>query len=243
MRTVALAGRVFKEVYRDRAGITLGIIYPAMLMVIFVLIEGHVPVDIFEPINIMPGITVFSFAFLTMFSASMLARDREKAFLVRLLTTPLKPSEFILAYSLPYFLIALLQTAVMFLTGTLFGAPAGIGYITSLLFLLPTAMICIGIGMILGSLFSESALPAPGTITIVIIAFFSGAFADFKMIGGIIRTIALVLPFSHAVDGIRSILAGNPLSEVMNSLYMVIAYALLFYLLGVLFFRWRTRSI
>jgi len=243
MRTVALAGRVFKEIYRDKAGITLGIIYPAMLMIVFMLIEGHVPFEIFEPINIMPGITVFSFAFLTMFSASMLSRDREKAFLIRLLTTPLKPGEFILAYSLPYFLIALLQTVVMFITGTLFGAPPSIGYITSLLFLLPTAMICIGIGMILGSLFAESALPAPGTITIVVIAFFSGAFADFRIIGGIIRTIALILPFSHAVDGIRSILAGNPLSEVMNSLYLVIAYALLFYFLGILLFRWRTRSV
>ncbi len=243
MRTVALAGRVFKEIYRDKAGVTLGIIYPAMLMIVFMLIEGHVPFEIFEPINIMPGITVFSFAFLTMFSASMLSRDREKAFLIRLLTTPLKPGEFILAYSLPYFLIALLQTVVMFITGTLFGAPPSIGYITSLLFLLPTAMICIGIGMILGSLFTESALPAPGTITIVVIAFFSGAFADFRIIGGIIRTIALILPFSHAVDGIRSILAGNPLSEVTNSLYLVIAYALLLYFLGILLFRWRTRSV
>ena len=97
-----------------------------------------------------------------MFSAALtLARDRESAFLARLLTAPVTAREFIVAYSLPYLPIAIFQSVVLF-------AIAGFGGLDShgnaglvMLVLLVMAIGYVGFGMILGSLLTVNRPPSP----------------------------------------------------------------------------------
>lgn len=121
MRFIELAIRNIKEVYRDPLSISLGVAMPAVLIVLFASLGKKTVIDIFTENMLSPAITVFSFGFLTMFSAMLLAKDRQSALLARLLTTPLKSSDFILAYILPFIPIAILQITVCFATGALFG--------------------------------------------------------------------------------------------------------------------------
>ncbi|MBR2056613.1 MAG: ABC transporter permease, partial [Clostridia bacterium] len=54
-----------------------------------------------------PGIAVFGLSFMTLFSATLVSKDRESSFLQRLYTAPIKPANFILGYMLPLLPIAI----------------------------------------------------------------------------------------------------------------------------------------
>lgn len=241
MRFLVLAGRNLKEVYRDPIAIGLGVIMPVVLLMLFISMGKNLPIETFSPSTLTPGIIVFGFTFLTMFSAMLLAKDHQSAFLTRLLTTPLRPIDFILAYSIPFLPIAFLQTAVCFTVGILFGMTLNFNVLLSLVVLIPIAVACIGLGMIIGSLCTENQIAGIGSTIIMAGSLFGGAWMDLKMVGGVFNTIGYILPFAHAIDATRAILKGSDFGTIANNLYWVIGYTLCFFVLGIFSFRWRTK--
>src|SRR5665647_3253488 len=139
MRFLSLANRNMKEIYRDPVSISLGVAMPAILLILFISIGKNAPIEMFTPKALTPGIIVFSFAFLMMFSAMLLSKDRQSAFLTRLLASPLKSTDYILAYSLPLLPIAILQIIVCFIVGIIFGVPLSLSILYSLVILIPVA--------------------------------------------------------------------------------------------------------
>ena len=241
MRFLSLANRNMKEIYRDPVSISLGVVMPAILLILFISIGKNAPIEMFTPKVLTPGIIVFSFAFLMMFSAMLLSKDRQSAFLTRLLASPLKSTDYILAYSLPLLPIAILQIIVCFIVGIIFGVPLSLGILYSLVILIPVAFVFIGLGMILGSLLTENQISGAGTIIIIMTSLLGGAWMDLKMVGGAFERIGYGLPFAHAIDGARSILKGSSSSNITTDLYWVVVYALVFLLIGTLSFKWKTR--
>ncbi len=226
MRSFSLVSRNIKEIYRDPVSIILGLLMPAMLLVLFVMIEKNVPLEIFSVNMLTPAITIFSFAFLIMFSAVLLSKDRQSAFLTRLLTTPLKPIDFILAYFLPFLPFALFQLVVCFVVGFILGATYNIlNILLSLIVFIPIAMACVGLGMILGTLFTENQISGIGSFLITVIDVFSGAWMDLNMVGGIFKGIGYSLPFAHAIDATKAILIGNGLGNVVGDILWVFGWA------------------
>ena len=243
MRFVSLASRNFKELYREPVSIILGLLMPVGLLVLFVLIGKNVPLDIFTPNMLTPAITIFSFAFLIMFSAVLLSKDRQSAFLLRLLTTPLKPIDFILAYFVPYIPFALLQILICFTVGMILGATYSVlNVVLSLIVIFPMALVCVGIGMILGSLLSEGQIAGIGSMLITSIGIFGGIWMNLKMVGGVFEGIGYALPFAHAIDAARNVLSGTGLRNVVINLYWVYGYAVILFVFGVLSFRYKTTS-
>lgn len=243
MRFVSLTSRNFKELYREPVSIILGLLMPVGLLVLFVLIGKNAPLKIFTPDMLTPAITIFSFAFLIMFSAVLLSKDRQSAFLLRLLTTPLKPIDFILAYFMPYLPFALLQILACFAVGIILGATYSLlNVVLALVVIFPMALVCVGIGMILGSLLSEGQIAGIGSMLITAIGIFGGIWMELKMIGGIFEGVGYVLPFAHAIDAARSVLAGSGLGNVVTNLYWVYGYAVILFVVGVLSFRCRTTN-
>ena len=84
--------------------------------------QKNIPVHLFEIDTLAPGITVFGLSFMTLFSATLIAKDRESALLQRLYTTPLTCLDFILGYMLPLLPIALGQVVICYL----FAIPLGL---------------------------------------------------------------------------------------------------------------------
>ncbi|MBE0447997.1 MAG: ABC transporter permease [Actinobacteria bacterium] len=241
MRFLSLAGRNIKEVYRDPVSMILGVAMPAALLLLFSSIGKDAPLDAFTADNLTPGVTVFSFGFLTMFSAMLLAKDRQSAFLTRLLIAPLKSTDFILAYMLPFLPVAILQTAVCFAIGAILGITLDLSIALALVVLFTVAVACIGIGMILGSFFTENQVAGAGSLVIISISLFGGVWMDLKTVGGIFESVGYALPFAHAIDAARAILKGSGLGGVTTEFYWIIGYTLVFFLLGVFSFRWRTK--
>jgi ABC-2 type transport system permease protein len=240
MRFAELAVRNFKEMWRDPISMGLEVGIPAGFLVIFWALGRSMGDESFlVPNMLVPGITVFGFAFLLMFSAVVLARDRESALLSRLLTTPLKPRDFILSYSLPYVPLVILQIALCFGIGALLGLEvlgnAGLAF----LILLIMGICCVELGMILGLLFAVNQVSGVGSAIITLVALLGGIWIDLKAIGGVFYGIGNALPFAHAIGAARDVMIGASFSSIATDFYWVLGYTLVFFALGTLLFRRR----
>jgi len=240
MRFTELAIRNFKEMGRDpiSTGLELGI--PAGFLVIFWALGRSIGDESFLTTTMLvPGIAVFGFAFLLMFSAMMLSRDRESALLSRLLTAPLKPRDFILSYSLPYIPMVILQIAVCFGIGALLGLEmpgnAGLAFLA----LLVMGICCVELGMILGLLFNVNQASGVGSVIITLVALLGGIWIDIEAIGGVFYSIGNALPFAHAIEAARDVMIGADFSSIAPDFYWVLGYTVVFFALGTFLFRWR----
>ena len=240
MKVISLSGRNMKEVYRDPVSVLLGLAMPVALLILFSSIHKKVQLDMFSPQMLTPGIIIFCFAFLIMFSAILLSKDRQTALLTRLFTAPLKPSDFILAYILPFLPLALFQTIICLIVGTILGATFQ-NLILAILVFFVAAIICISLGMILGSIFTVNQVPGVGSLIITAIGLFCGAWTPLKTMGGVFETIGYALPFAHAVDAARGLLTGSSFADIRGNFYFTLIYALILFVLAILSFRWGTK--
>ena len=241
MKFLAIAGRNSKEIFRDPLTIVLGVAMPIALLFLFSTIGRSAPIEIFTPPMLAPAVVVFGFSFLTMFSATLLSKDRQTAFLARLLTAPIRPSGFIMAYILPYIPIALVQIVAGFAAAAVLGIEMGTGIFMSLTVLVPIALAFIGLGMILGSLMTENQIAGFGSSLIVVVSIFGGCWMDLSLVGGVFEKIGYALPFAHAVDAARAVIAGAAFSDITAHFIWVAVYSAAFFVLGIVSFAWKTR--
>ena len=122
MRMMTFAKRCAKEILRDPLNLAFGLGFPLVLLLLLSAMQANIPVSLFEIDTLTPGITVFGLSFMTLFSATLVAKDRESALLQRLYTTPLTGVDFIMGYMLPILPIAVGQTVICYL----FAIPLGL---------------------------------------------------------------------------------------------------------------------
>ena len=89
MRMLTFAKRCSKEILRDPLNLGFGLGFPLVLLFLLSTIQKNIPVSMFEIDTLTPGSTVFGMSFMTLFSATLVAKDRESALLQRLYSTPL----------------------------------------------------------------------------------------------------------------------------------------------------------
>ena len=152
MRMMTFAKRCAKEILRDPLNLFFGLGFPLILLLLLSAIQANIPVDMFEIKKLTAGVTVFGLSFTTLFSATLIAKDRESAFLQRLYTTPLKAVDFILGYILPILPIALTQSLICYLVAIPLGLDFGINTIYAIIGNIPIAIFHISLGLLCGSL-------------------------------------------------------------------------------------------
>lgn len=241
MRFVSLAQRNLKEIFRDPITLLLGVAMPVLFLFLFSSLQDlGGGIELFKPQMLTPGLVIFSFAFIIMFSGTLLGKDSKTAFLTRLLSTPLKPVDYLMAYLLPYIPVAIFQIVVCYAVGVILGmAITNIGL--SLLIFFFMAILCISIGIILGSLLTLSQISGFGSLIITTVSLFSGAWMDLKMIGGIFQSIGYALPFAHSIDALKALSKGASFGDIQTNLIWVITYAVLFFVLAIFALKWKTR--
>ena len=226
MRMLAFAKRCMKEILRDPINLFFGLGFPVVLLLLLSAIQANVPVSIFEIESLTPGITVFGLSFMTLFSATLIARDRESSLLQRLYTTPLKSADYILGYMLPLIPIAMAQGAICYLVAILLGLQVTINIIFAILMIAPIAIFYIALGLLFGSILNVKQVGGIcGGLLTNLSAWLSGAWFDIELIGGAFQKIANVLPFIHAVELEKAILNGN-FTESLEHLCIVLAYGI-----------------
>lgn len=226
MKMLTLASRNAKEILRDPLTLFFGLGFPVVLLLLLTLIQSNIPVSLFEIEQLTPGIAVFGLSFITLFSATVLAKDRGSALLERLYTTPLTPLDFILGYTLPMLPIAVMQSIICYLVAILLGLSFTANLLLAILVILPISAFFVMLGLLFGSILNDKQVGGIcGALLTNLSAWLSGTWFDLELVGGVFKEIAYMLPFPHAVDMGRSALLGN-VADILPHLWWVLGYTL-----------------
>ena len=236
MRMRTFAGRCARELLRDPINLSFGLGFPLVLLVLLSAIQSNIPVHLFEIDTLTPGITVFGLSFLTLFAATLVARDRESALLQRLYTTPLTGLDFILGYLLPLLPIAMGQTAICYLAAIPLGLTVSTNILYAVLGILPMAVFNISLGLLCGSLLGVKQVGGVcGALLTNLSAWLSGVWFDLELVGGVFEKIAHSLPFFHAAQLEKALFSGQT-EAAASHLLPVLLYSTLTTVAAVLCF-------
>jgi len=210
MRMMTFAKRCGKEILRDPINLGFGLGFPLILLLLLSAMQANIPVSLFEIDTLTPGITVFGLSFMTLFSATLIAKDRESALLQRLYATPLTAVDFILGYMLPLLPIALGQVVICYLFAIPLGLTVSINILYAILGIIPMAIFNIALGLLCGSVFGVKQVGGIcGALLTNLSAWLSGVWFDLELVGGVFEKVANVLPFMHAAELEKALFAGN----------------------------------
>jgi len=242
MRMLTFAGRNTKEILRDPMNLAFGLGFPLVLLLLLTAIQSSIPVKLFELHHLTPGIAVFGLSFITLFSATIIAKDRSSSFLQRLYTTPLMPVDFILGYALPLIPIALAQSTICYMAAVALGLEVTVNTVYAVLSIALVSVLYIALGLLCGSVLSDKQVGGIcGALLTNLSAWLSGVWFDLDLVGGSFKRIADALPFVHAVQMQRSILAGD-FSGIFPHLWWVLGYAAALLAAAVLLFLRQMKS-
>ena len=210
MRMMTFAKRCTKEILRDPVNLAFGLGFPLVLLFLLSALQANIPVSLFEIDSLTPGISVFGLSFITLFSATLVAKDRESSLLQRLYTTPLTGLDFILGYMLPLIPIALGQTVVCYLAAIPLGITLSVNVVYAIFGMLPMAIFSIALGLLCGSIFGVKQVGSIcGALLTNLSAWLSGVWFDLKLVGGFFEKLANVFPYVHAVEMEKALFSGD----------------------------------
>lgn len=236
MRMLTFANRNAKEIIRDPLNVCFGLGFPLVLILLLSAIQANIPIELFEIAHLAPGIAVFGLSFMTLFSATLIAKDRGGLLLQRLYTTPLTPVDFILGYTLPILPLAVAQSAVCYVVAILLGLEITVNILYATLFVMPISVLFIALGLLFGSILNDKQVGGIcGALLTNLSAWLSGTWFDLDLVGGAFRKIAYALPFVHAVELERAVIRGS-FSDIFPHLWWVLGYAAAALLAAVLLF-------
>jgi ABC-2 type transport system permease protein len=173
---------------------------------------------------------------MTLFSATLIAKDRESALLERLYTTPLSAMDFIVGYMIPLVPIAVAQTVVCYLFAIPLGLKVSLNIIYAVIGNIPIAVLYISLGLLFGSILGVKQVGGIcGALLTNLSAWLSGVWFDLGLIGGFFEKCARALPFYHAVETEKALLFGS-FDTLWGHILPVIGYSVLITVIAVLCF-------
>lgn len=236
MKMLSFAMRNTKEILRDPLTVCFGLGFPLVLILLLSAIQANIPVELFAIQKLSPGITVFGLSFMSLFSATLIAKDRGSSLLQRLYTTPLTPLDFILGYTLPIIPFAVMQSVICYIVAVILGLDITVNILLAVLFIIPISILFIALGLLFGSILSDKQVGGIcGALLTNLTAWLSGTWFDLELVGGGFKKAAYALPFVHAVELERAIIDGS-FGNIFPHLWWVLGYAIITLVIAVLLF-------
>lgn len=264
MRVMAFALRNIKELLRDPLSYIFCLGFPIIMLIVMTIVNGSIPETVvpegvpipegtsmaptvFQIHKLTPAITVFGLSFLSLFCCMRVSSDRSSAFLMRLYASPMKGTDYIVGYLLPFALIAFSQIIITYTAGDIIALAAGkntfnvLYMLLSLPLLIPSILLFISLGIIFGVLFNDKAAPGVCSTMITAAALLGGIWMDVDQMGGVWLAICNKLPFYHSVKAARLALAGD-FGGMLLPLAICSSFALVLFVLSVFTFVRKTKS-
>ena len=240
MRMFLFAKRNIKEILRDPINLFFSIGFPLVLLVLLSIINSSIPPEakntMFQIKNLAPGLAMFGSVFMALFAGMLLSKDRTSSFLMRLFTSPMTATDFILGYTLPMVVMTIVQAAITLLAGGAFGLDININIIFAIIMTALTSLFFVGTGLFFGSLLNDKAVGGVcGALLTNIAGWLSGVFIPIDLIGGAFKAITHILPFYNSTEAIRISLSGN-FSYILPHLIVVTVYTIVIFTLAVIAF-------
>lgn len=235
MRTINFAKRNLKELIRDPLSLVFAIILPLFLLFIFQ--QFNIPSDSFKLENFTPGMIVFGFSFIALFTATLVARDRTTSLLIRLGISPMKSIEYILGYILALIPIIVVQNILFFAVAVIMGMKFSIYIIWASIASWIVAILFIAIGILFGSLFTEKAASGISSVVVQFVCFTSGMYFPIELVGDVYRRICEYLPFESCVTILKGILNNNFTSISIRNIIVFAVYTITILFISVIAFK------
>lgn len=242
MKMRAFASRNSREILRDRLNVIFGLGFPLIVLLLLTLIQSNVPVELFALPKLTPGVAVFGLSFVSLFSATVISKDRSSSLMLRLYSSPLRPADYILGYTLPLLPISLAQSIICFAVAILLGLEWSVNILLSIVVLIPAMIVFIAIGLICGTLLNDKQVGGVcGALLTNLTAWLSDIWFDVSLVGDVFEKIANALPFIHAVKAGRYAYSGE-FAAIMPELWWVIGYAAVLTLIAVAVFKRKMKT-
>ncbi len=235
MRMLNFAKRNFKELIRDPLSLIFEIVLPIFLLFIFQ--QFNIPSENYKLENFTPGIVLFGFSFVSLFTSTLIAKDRNSSLLIRLGTSPMKSSDFILGYIISLIPIILVQDVLFFVVACLLGLTLSVNIIFTILISILISILFIALGILIGSLVSERGTGGLGSIIVQLVCFTSGMYFPKESIGKAFEVICEILPFESCLNIIKGVL-NNQLDIIsLQNIIVFVLYTIVTLALAILIFK------
>lgn len=240
-KIVALVIVELKKMYRDPMSLSVMLLMPVGLTLVYYLALGNLYNDPLRPEMshfeyLVPGTMGYAVIYMGMMVALALCEYREAGILKRLGTTPTSPYVYLGSVLIANMIIAVVQGLIVLLVSILLGFEAQIGVAGLLLvgvFLGMLAITAVGLGLLTAT-FARSSGAASGLAIIYIVPMMTfGAFL--AVFDDTTRMIAHFTPNFYATDAMSRIFDGIPLSTgiIWQDLLILTVVSLVIVLLGI----------
>ena len=237
-KTFILAKRNFKEIIRDPLSLVFNMVFPLLMLFVLGIITNsleEVP-DQFLINNYAVGICVFGYTFAMLFTAMLIAEDKNGEFINRLNMSPINKSSYIAGYYIAVAPIMAVQTVLFLLCSCALGLELSYKSAVAFVYLIPSAILYAVLGVLIGTIVKNGRQAGP--VCSIIISGTSMLGGVFMPIDGMgtFSTIANLLPFSHSVRIATGVFDGN-FGCIYPHILWVICYAVFLFAITVLIYK------
>ncbi|UFN43520.1 ABC transporter permease [Nocardioides okcheonensis] len=239
--TLAVAGRVLRQVRRDHRTLAMLMVVPCVLISLLWWMFEDLPGDLFDRFG--PGLLAM-FPFIVMFLVTSVTtlRERSSGTLERLLTMPMARLDFLLGYALAFGLLAALQSAlaVAVSVGLLGLEVQGSVWLLGVV-AVADAVLGTALGLLV-SAFATTEFQAVQFMPAFVLpqVLLCGLFVPREAMPGVLEAISDVLPLSYAVDAMQELTGAADTGAIWQSVGIVACFALAALALGAATLRRRT---
>ena len=192
--------------------------------------------------ELVPGWTVMFVFFLVNIMARSFIHERDLGTLRRLRIAPVPPTGVILGKTVPFFIISIVQTVLLFLTGKLlFGMSWGVEPWLLIPIIVSTSMAATTLGLMVATMVKTDAqVSAYANFVVIVMAGISGCFLPRDWLPDLMKTISLGTPHAWALMGYREVLttASPVYSQVFQCCGIMIAFSVIYFIIGAWRFRY-----
>lgn len=193
--------------------------------------------------ELVPGWTVMFVFFLVNIMARSFIHERDLGTLRRLRIAPVAPTGVMLGKTVPFFIISVVQTMLLFLAGRLlFGMSWGVEPWLLIPIILSTSMAATTLGLLVATLVkTEAQVSAYANFVVIVMAGISGCFLPREWLPDLMKTISLATPHAWALMSYREALTTDqPLyGDIFESCGLMIAFSVIYFAIGA----WRFRQV
>ena len=193
--------------------------------------------------ELVPGWTVMFVFFLVNIMARSFIHERDLGTLRRLRIAPVSPNGVILGKTVPFFIISIVQTVLLFLTGRfLFGMSWGVEPWLLIPIILSTSMAATTLGLLVATLVeTEAQVSAYANFVVIVMAGISGCFLPRDWLPDLMKTISLATPHAWALMSYREALTtAQPMyADIFKSCGIMVGFSVIYFAIGA----WRFRHV
>ena len=241
-QAIAVAQRLLLEQWRQRRGLVFWAVFPAAMMLLFGLVYAHnasmrAGLDAAAAGILMGAALFFSCLGGTV---AIIAAERERRTLRRLLASPLHPAAYFLGVVMAQLLLATIQVVVLYAIAWLIGARYHGSLWLGAFILLLSVFSYVGMGFFLGARFarrSEEVVVALSAIGVPLLVL-GGTFFPLEIMPGAMQAVAQLNPMLHMNQAFKGVAAyGMGVGELHFELAFLLVFCGLSLVLGVRSYR------